>query len=97
MARDSFLHILTFLHFEDNEDPPNRDDANYETFEDKIFDTEQQILWSVQSDRTSYNGWPMNMGTTAVSETPSTNLPYTPCDTPQPKNQRKSSFPAIYC
>jgi hypothetical protein len=36
MARDRFLHILRFLHFENNEDPPNHDDPNYDRLlEDK--------------------------------------------------------------
>ena len=41
MARDRFLHILRFLHFENNEDPPNRDDANYDRLWKirKVFDT----------------------------------------------------------
>jgi hypothetical protein len=28
MVRDRFLHILRFLHFENNETPPNRDDPD---------------------------------------------------------------------
>ncbi|KAG8229295.1 hypothetical protein J437_LFUL010049 [Ladona fulva] len=30
MPRDRFFHILRFLHFTDNENSPNRDDANYD-------------------------------------------------------------------
>jgi hypothetical protein len=30
MARDGFLHVLRFLHFENNEDPPNRHEPNYD-------------------------------------------------------------------
>jgi hypothetical protein len=29
MVRDSFSHILRFLHFENNDNPPNRDDPHY--------------------------------------------------------------------
>jgi hypothetical protein len=41
MARDSFLHILRVLHFENNEDPPNRGDPNYDRLWKirKVFDT----------------------------------------------------------
>jgi hypothetical protein len=41
MPRDSFLHILRFLHFENNEDPPNRDDPHYDRLWKirKVFDT----------------------------------------------------------
>jgi hypothetical protein len=41
MARNHFFHILRFLHFESNDDPPNHDDANYDRFWKirKIFDT----------------------------------------------------------
>ena len=30
MVRDRFFHILRFLHFENNEAPPNRDDPEYD-------------------------------------------------------------------
>jgi hypothetical protein len=41
MACDCFLHVLRFLHFENNEDPPNREDANYNRLWKikKVFDT----------------------------------------------------------
>ena len=40
MVRDRFFHILRFLHFENNEDPPNRDNPNYDRLWKirKIFD-----------------------------------------------------------
>ena len=41
MARDRFFHILRFLHFENNDDPPNHDDPDYDRLWKmrKIFDT----------------------------------------------------------
>ena len=41
MARDRFFHILRFLHFENNDDPPNHDNPNYDRLWKirKIFDT----------------------------------------------------------
>jgi hypothetical protein len=41
MVRDRFFHILRFLHFEDNDNPPNRDDPNYDRLWKirNIFDT----------------------------------------------------------
>src|SRR5215469_13994250 len=41
MARDRFFHILRFLHFENNDDPPNRDDPDYDRLWKlrKIFET----------------------------------------------------------
>jgi hypothetical protein len=40
MPRDRFLHILRFLHFENNEDPPNRHDPNYDRlWKINVFDT----------------------------------------------------------
>ena len=41
MARDRFFHILRFLHFEDNDNPPSRDDPDYDRLWKirKIFDT----------------------------------------------------------
>ena len=41
MARDRFFHILRFLHFENNDDPPNRDDPDYDRLWKirRIFDT----------------------------------------------------------
>ena len=41
MARDRFFHILRFLHFENNENPPNHDDPDYDRLWKirKIFDT----------------------------------------------------------
>jgi len=41
MAHDRFLHILRFLHFEDNDNPPNHDDPDYDRLWKirKIFDT----------------------------------------------------------
>jgi len=41
MARDRFFHILRFLHFENNGDPPNHDDQDYDRLWKirKIFDT----------------------------------------------------------
>ena len=41
MARDRFFHILRFLHFEDNDDSPNRDDPDYDRLWKirKVFDT----------------------------------------------------------
>ena len=41
MACDRFFHILRFLHFENNDDPPNHDDPDYNTLWKirKIFDT----------------------------------------------------------
>jgi hypothetical protein len=30
MVRDRFFHILRFLHFENNVNPPNRDDPHYD-------------------------------------------------------------------
>jgi len=41
MTRDRFFHILRFLHFENNDDPPNRDNPNYDRLWKipKIFDT----------------------------------------------------------
>jgi len=41
MARYRFFHILRFLHFENNEDPPNYDDPDYDRLWKirKIFDT----------------------------------------------------------
>jgi hypothetical protein len=40
MVRDRFLHILIFLHFENNDNPPNRNDPEYERLwkTGKIFD-----------------------------------------------------------
>jgi hypothetical protein len=40
MVRDRFFHILRFLHFENNENPPNRDDPDYDRLWKirKIFD-----------------------------------------------------------
>ncbi|PNF29671.1 PiggyBac transposable element-derived protein 4 [Cryptotermes secundus] len=40
MVRDRFLHILRFLHFENNDAPPNRDDPEYDRLWKirKIFD-----------------------------------------------------------
>ena len=41
MARDRFFHILRFLHFENNDHPPNHDDPDYDRLWKirKIFDT----------------------------------------------------------
>jgi hypothetical protein len=41
IPRDRFLHVLRFLHFENNEDPPNHDDPNYDRLWKirKVFDT----------------------------------------------------------
>ena len=41
MARDHFFHILQFLHFENNDKPPNHDDPDYDRLWKirKIFDT----------------------------------------------------------
>ena len=41
MARDRFFHILRFLHFEDNDNPPSRDNPDFNRFWKirKIFDT----------------------------------------------------------
>ena len=41
MARDRFFHILQFLHFEDNDNPPSCDDPDYDRLwkKRKIFDT----------------------------------------------------------
>ena len=41
MARNRFFHILRFLHFENNDDPPNHDDPDYNRLWKiwKIFDT----------------------------------------------------------
>ena len=41
MARDHFFHVLQFLHFENNDDPPNHDDPYYNRLWKiwKIFDT----------------------------------------------------------
>ena len=41
MARDRFFHILRFLHFEDNDTPPSRDNPDYDRLWKirKIFDT----------------------------------------------------------
>jgi hypothetical protein len=41
MAHDRFFHILRFLHFENDDDPPNRDDPDYDRLWKilKIFDT----------------------------------------------------------
>ena len=41
MARDRFFHILRFLHFENNDDPPNHDDPDYDRLWKirKIFNT----------------------------------------------------------
>ena len=41
MARDRFVHILRFLHFENNDNPPNHDNPNYDRLWKirKIFDT----------------------------------------------------------
>jgi len=30
MVRDRIFHILRFLHFENNDNPPNRDDPHYD-------------------------------------------------------------------
>jgi len=30
MVSDSFFHILRFLYFENNDDPPNHEDRNYD-------------------------------------------------------------------
>jgi hypothetical protein len=40
MARDRFFHILRFLHFEDNDNPPSPDDPDYDRLWkiSKIFD-----------------------------------------------------------
>ena len=40
MARNRFFHILRFLHFEDNDNPPSRDDPDYDRLWKirKIFD-----------------------------------------------------------
>jgi hypothetical protein len=41
MVHDRFFHILRFLHFEYNDNPPNRDDPNYDRLRKirNIFDT----------------------------------------------------------
>jgi hypothetical protein len=41
MAGDRFFHILRFLYFENNDDPPNHDDPDYDRLWKirKIFDT----------------------------------------------------------
>ena len=41
MARDRFFHILRYLHFENNGDPPNHDDPDYDRLWKirRIFDT----------------------------------------------------------
>ena len=41
MVRDRFIHILRFLHFENNDNPPNRDDPHYDRLWKirNIFDT----------------------------------------------------------
>jgi len=41
MVRDRFFHVLRFLHFENNDNPPNRDDPHYDTLWKirNIFDT----------------------------------------------------------
>jgi len=41
MACDCFFHILRFLHFKNNDDPPNHDDPHYDRLWkiQKIFDT----------------------------------------------------------
>jgi len=41
MVRDRFSHILRFLHFENNDNPPNRDDPHYDRLWKirNIFDT----------------------------------------------------------
>jgi hypothetical protein len=41
MARDCFFHILQFVHFENNNDPPNRDNPDYDRLWNirKVFDT----------------------------------------------------------
>ena len=40
MTRDSFFHILRFLHFENNGDPTNHDDPDYDRlWKIRIFDT----------------------------------------------------------
>jgi hypothetical protein len=41
MVRDRFFHILRFLHFKNNDDPPNRDNPDYDRLWkiQKIFDT----------------------------------------------------------
>ena len=41
MARNCFFHILRFLHFENNDNPPNHDDPDYDRLWkiQKIFDT----------------------------------------------------------
>ena len=41
MVPDRFFHILRFLHFENNDNPPNRDDSYYDKLWNirNIFDT----------------------------------------------------------
>jgi hypothetical protein len=41
MVHDRSVHILRFLHFQDNDNPPNRDDPNYDRLWKiiNIFDT----------------------------------------------------------